>query len=163
MYQRLKERALRQVRAELVSNGHHERVVFLAGRRRGESARRESRQIPEVERIGSVVWVSPLIHWTAADMAAYRLTYDVPRNEVSDLLHMSGECLCGAFAHAGELDEIGFWYPEVRAEIEALADDVASDGRAPTERCTWGWGAYRDRAPTASRSGPMCSSCEAPS
>lgn len=31
--------------------------------------------------------------------------------------HMSGECLCGAFAKPGELDEIRFWYPAMADEL----------------------------------------------
>lgn len=154
MYQRLKERALRDVRRQLVSNPFRERVVFLAGRRRDESRRRQD--IPTVEREGSTVWVSPLANWTALDLNAYRLLRDVPRNEVSDLIHMSGECLCGAFAKPDELDEIGYWFPDVKAEINALEQRVRDAGQ---KHCQWGWGAYRDRS--ASKSGPLCSSCAA--
>lgn len=171
MYQRLKERGLRQVRGELVKRGRSERVLFLAGRRRAESSRRTSRQIPEMEQQGSVVWVSPLVHWTTADMKAYRERFDVPRNEVSDMIHMSGECLCGAFAGKGELDEIGFFFPEVRDEIQALEAEVAATGLHPPQRCRWGWGADPvARAEAIAKaagqgqldlSGPLCSSCDA--
>lgn len=157
MYQRLKERALRQVRAELVKNPRRERVLFIAGRRRAESARREAREIPEMERVGSVVWVSPLVHWSNQDILEYRKRFDVPRNEVADLLHMSGECLCGAFASKGELDEIGMFFPEMRDEIKQLEDEVRSAGTVRPERCAWGWGADRQRP---SKSGPLCSSCD---
>ncbi|HEU4686481.1 MAG TPA: phosphoadenosine phosphosulfate reductase family protein [Nitrospira sp.] len=154
MYQRLKERALRNVRRQLVSNPRRERVVFLAGRRRDESRRRQD--IPTVEREGSVVWVSPLANWTALDLNTYRSLADVPRNEVADLIHMSGECLCGAFAKPGELEEIAFWFPEVAEHIHELERKVAAAGQA---RCQWGWGAYRDK--TRSKAGPLCSSCVA--
>jgi 3'-phosphoadenosine 5'-phosphosulfate sulfotransferase (PAPS reductase)/FAD synthetase len=179
MYQRLKERCLRQARRDLVANGRKQRVVFLAGRRREESARRAS--VPEMERDGAVVWVSPLVLWTKLDLNTYRLMMqavgdDVPRNKVSDLIHMSGECLCGSFAHAGELEEIGEWFPEVRAEIEALEAEVLATGKHPEWRCRWGWGADKDviqklrkqGMPDAeiaalferSTSGPLCSSCD---
>jgi len=159
MYQRLKERGLRQVRAELVKRGRSERVLFLAGRRRAESARRTARGIPEMERDGAVVWVSPIVHWTTADMQEYRQRFDVPRNEVSDMLHMSGECLCGAFAGRGELDEIGFFFPDVKEEIEALEAEVAALGIHEPKRCRWGWGA--GIADGTEESGPLCSSCDA--
>ncbi|GAA4891098.1 phosphoadenosine phosphosulfate reductase family protein [Streptomyces coeruleoprunus] len=159
MYQRLKERALEKVRNDLVKNPRRERVIFLAGRRADESARRKplAGKGP-VERRGSTVWVSPLLDWTKLDLNAYRRVHqDVPRNEVSDLLHMSGECLCGAFAHSGELDEIAEWFPEVAAEIRALEAEVLSSGVAKPERCRWGWGANKE-AP--SKTGPLCSSCD---
>lgn len=157
MYQRLKERGLRKVRKRLVRHPFRERVVFLAGRRRDESDRRRS--VPEDGRDRSIVWASPLVNWTALDLNTYRMVHpDTPRNEVSALLHMSGECLCGAFARRDELDEIGAWYPETRVRIEALEARVRDAGH-PAERCRWGWGAYRTDI-ARSRSGPLCSSCE---
>lgn len=160
MYTRLKERALERVRNQLVANPRRERVIFLAGRRAEESARRrkrlgEERGMDPVERKGSIVWVSPLTHWSKLDLNAYRKEFpDCPRNEVADLLHMSGECLCGAFAKAGELEEIAWWFPEAAAEIRKLEATAEELG---LEHCKWGWGAGKERA---SRSGPLCSSCE---
>lgn len=158
MYQRLKERALRLVRKELVQNGHRQRVIFVAGRRRAESSRRSG--LPEMDRDGAIQWCSPLIDWTPKLMNDYRERFpEVPRNEVSDLLHMSGECLCGAFATKGEIDEIELWFPEVAAEIHALEAELLASGVVNEERCVWGWGAYRDDV-KRSKSGPLCSSCE---
>ena len=159
MYQRLKERALEKVRNDLVSNPYRERVIYLAGRRADESGRRKGLAAKgPIERRGSTVWVSPLVDWTKLDLNAYRRIHaDVPRNEVSDLLHMSGECLCGAFAHSGELDEIAEWFPEVAEEIHALEEEVRASGVAPPERCKWGWGAGKERP---SRVGDLCSSCD---
>jgi 3'-phosphoadenosine 5'-phosphosulfate sulfotransferase (PAPS reductase)/FAD synthetase len=155
MYTRLKERALDAVRSELISNPYRERLVFVAGRRRAESRRRQS--VPLDERDGSIIWTSPLALWTSMDLNTYRLMHgDVPINPVSEHLHMSGECLCGAFAKPQELDEIGFWFPEVRAEIEALEREVEAAGHTyPRNR--WGHG---QGTPSAS-GGRLCSSCSA--
>lgn len=160
MYQRLKERGLRQVRRQLVKNPRRERVLFLAGRRRDESKRRMA--IPEMDRDGSVVFASPLAHWTKQDLNTYRKMHPaIPRNEVSDTLHMSGECLCGAFAHSGELEEIRFWFPEVAAHIDELQEKVRAAGH-PEQRCVWGWGGTLGKGEVApSKSGPLCSSCDA--
>lgn len=157
MYQRLKDRALRQARRRLVTNGRRERVLFIAGRRRAESARRTD--VPEHERVDSVIWASPLANWETETMAEYRALHAVPRNPVADALGMSGECLCGAFAEPGELDRIGHHHPEVAAEIHALEAEVIAAGTVPEERCMWGWGAYRGAA-KPSKSGPLCSSCD---
>lgn len=160
MYQRLKERALRKARNELVGNPRDRRVVFLAGRRRDESDRRM--HIPHEERQGSIVWVSPIAHWTAMDMNAYRAANEVPRNEVADVLHMSGECLCGAFAKAGELDEVGFWFPEVQVQIRGLEDRIRDRTDIPDHHKTWGWGGDPDKLRAArakAKSGLLCSSC----
>lgn len=156
MYTRLKERCLEQIRNELIQRPRHDRVIFLAGRRRSESERRKA--VPVSERKGSMVWCSPLVNWTKLDLNTYRtLRPELPRNPVAANIHMSGECLCGSFAKKGELDEISYWYPEVRKEIEALQREVAAAGH-PEQICQWGWGAYRTER--RSKSGPLCSSCE---
>jgi 3'-phosphoadenosine 5'-phosphosulfate sulfotransferase (PAPS reductase)/FAD synthetase len=158
MYQRLKERALHQARREIVQKPRQERVVFLAGRRRTESARRAN--IPELNRTGSIVWVSPMVNWTKTDLYTYRdWAGDVPRNRVSDLIHMSGECLCGAFAHKDELAEIEMFFPEVAEEIRELEVAVRAAGH-PEKKCKWGWGATEKLTPEELKSGPLCSSCE---
>jgi 3'-phosphoadenosine 5'-phosphosulfate sulfotransferase (PAPS reductase)/FAD synthetase len=156
MYQRLKERCLDAARTDLgVANSRSNVAIFIAGRRRQESKRRAD--VPLWERDGSVIWVSPLAFWTKLDLNTYRLMNpSIPRNPASDTLHMSGECLCGAFAHRGELDEIGHWYPEVRAEIEALEAEVRAAGHAEPF-CTWGHG----QGKPAEQVGPMCTSCDA--
>lgn len=162
MYRMLKERALRQVRKQLVTNPRKQRVIYLTGVRTQESARRlmTTTAAGPIRREGSVVWVSPLIGWSALDLNTYRRVHtDVPVNEVSVNLHMSGECLCGAFAHHGELDEIEFWYPEVAAEIRALEAEVQALGVGDEAHCQWGWDKNRDRE-KPSRVGPLCANCE---
>lgn len=118
MYQRLKERALREVRRELVANGRKQRVLFIAGRRRSESERRSG--ITLHERIDSVIWASPFADWTKDDLDEYRSTFGVVRNDTADRLGMSGECLCGAFAEPGEYDRIA----EVDADAAQLIWDI---------------------------------------
>jgi 3'-phosphoadenosine 5'-phosphosulfate sulfotransferase (PAPS reductase)/FAD synthetase len=158
MFQRLKERGLRQARRKLVNDPRKERVIFLAGRRRQESARRAN--IPLHEREGSVIWASPIALWTKPDMTTYRLMHAgedaVPVNPVSDLIHMSGECLCGSFAKPGELEEIGVWFPDVKAEIEALEAEVRALGKFSEHRCKWGAG----KGKATQKVGSLCTSCQ---
>jgi 3'-phosphoadenosine 5'-phosphosulfate sulfotransferase (PAPS reductase)/FAD synthetase len=164
MYQRLKERAFAAMRNDLVANGRHQRVVFAAGRRRDESSRRLN--VPELERVRAVMWVSPLVLWTKLDMGLYRRLHDVPVNEVTSVLHMSGECLCGSFAKRGELEWLQQWYPEDAAlalirELEYLLENRAD---IPVQRRTWGWGAYapnRAEMMARARSGRLCAACPA--
>lgn len=158
MFQRLKERGLRQIRSELVTDPRRQRVLFLAGRRRSESARRAD--VPEHERNGSTIWASPLAHWTADDLAAYRQAFDVPVNPVAEALGMSGECLCGSFAEFGEFDRIRAVDPASAAQIEALEAEIA--GRFPAHRCRWGWHGFHHEARPEwnARVGALCSSCE---
>ena len=158
MFQKLKERCLEQVRNELVSNPRRERVLFIAGRRRDESKRRQN--IPLYERDGSIIWASPIAMWTKEDMVVYRALAardgdPVPFNTVSDALGMSGECLCGAFAQEGELDRIRLWYPDTAAEIEQLEAEVRAAGiKEPF--CRWGHG----KGKPTEKTGRLCVSCD---
>ncbi len=162
MFQRLKERALEQVRRELVTKPYQERVVFLAGRRRTESDRRNN--VPEMERQGSTVWISPLVNWTKPDMNTYRLLQgDVPVNIVSDLIHMSGECLCGAFAHYGERPEISEWYADAFDEIAELEELIKDREDIKPWARTWGWAgdpAVLAQSREKPKSGRLCQSCD---
>lgn len=153
MWQRLKERCFDAARHDLgIANSTKRAAVFIAGRRRAESERREDAPIDQSD--GSVIWCSPLIMWTKLDILTYRSMHpDVPRNEVSDLIHMSGECLCGAFAHPGELDEVGAWFPAMKQEIRDLEAKVRAAGHGEPW-CTWGHG-QGGKAKSAS----MCGSC----
>jgi 3'-phosphoadenosine 5'-phosphosulfate sulfotransferase (PAPS reductase)/FAD synthetase len=159
MFQRLKERCIEQARSKLNPHYYRNRVVFFAGRRRAESKRRSKLPISG-DRKGSMVFISPIINWTAVDMNTYRAMFNLPRNPVSDTLHMSGECLCGSFAAEGERDELRFWYPEVNQRIASLEQRVKALGTVPAQRCTWGWGANEGKGRKQSKVGIMCSSCE---
>lgn len=184
MYNRLKERALDKVRRQIIrdsgrTRGRTGQVMYLAGMRWGESQRR-FRNANEIDVAGSVVWVSPIVHWTNDHMKEYRARHwcpedhahakhklcapgVLPHNEVTDHLHMSGDCLCGAYAKEGEIHGLELFYPEVAAELHAIEQEMAVDPGLtdlPKERCTWGWGANQERP--GRQAGRLCSSCEFP-
>lgn len=151
-YQRLKERCLRWLlRQHRTRRG--ERFMLLTGVRSDESQRRMGSVLP-VDRRGGQVWVNPLLRWSNETMREYRTVQRVPTNEVAVHLHMSGECLCGAFAHPGELDEIGIFYPKFVERIRKLEVRAEAEG---LRACTWGVrppGSRRVAAP-----GPLCHQC----
>lgn len=170
MFQRLKERAVEQVQRELVTNPRRERLVCIFGRRRDESERRSN--IRPIDRRGSRLNISPLVNWTKADLNTYRLRGGVPVNQTADLIHMSGECLCGSFASPGERAEVSYWFPAPFEEIAAMEAALVGRDDIPEHRKTWGWGAdpVLKAAETAylkrfdmeddePQSGLMCSSC----
>lgn len=146
VYDRLKGRAFEASVRELGINARKQRVLFLAGRRRSESKRRKTIPLHErVKQMAPVVWVSPLANWTRLDMNTYRQMHpDVPHNPVTDELGMSGECLCGAYAHHGELPALRVLRPDVAAEIDRL-QSVARRNGVPERFCQWGHGEGKNK------------------
>lgn len=132
MYQRLKERCVRKVIARF-KNHRRQRVAIITGIRYEESAKRMLYAGGEVNRVGSQLWVNPLYWWTKQQMMVYARSRGVPRSPVSAELGMSGECLCGAYAHPGELALIKIVCPQTHAYIRELETEVRAAGHA------WGW------------------------
>lgn len=157
MYNQLKHKSVGAIRRDFVTNGRTQRIMFFTGIRISESSRRASR--PEISRDGSEIWVSPIIHFTSEDMVEYREAFSVPKNEVNDMLHMSGECLCGAFAKPNELEQIRFFFPEVAEHIEMLEREVKNCGMVQDKYCRWGW-KERPNLDELPDTGPLCSTCD---
>lgn len=150
-YTMLKERCVEQLlRDHRTKRG--QRFILLTGARASESQRRMGTTQP-IRRNRGQVWVNPLIGWSNGLMMDYRAEHDLPVNEVTRHLHMSGECLCGAFARPGELDHIGIFYPEFVERVRALE---AKAHEAGLPACTWG-----ERPPKkgAEAPGPLCNQC----
>lgn len=159
-YSRLKERRIEEVLRETKA-GHPRtsKVLFLSGARQAESKRRAKREPLSGRRAAK--FCSPLIDWTAGQMADYRGRFDLPQSDVAALLHRSGECNCGAFAQAEEERAMmrAFW-PKWWAEgIEALEVEAEALG---IRWCRWGgFDLAGNRATGSSRAkaGLLCASC----
>lgn len=134
-YQRLKERPLAAFARERKPKRGHP-LVYVTGIRSQESVRR-MRHVEEFQPAPKQGWSwhAPIFNWSKADCNAYIDEHGLRRNEVVDVLHMSGECLCGAFARPGERDELRQWYPDTFARIVALEEKVRAAGLVAS---TWG-------------------------
>lgn len=168
-FNRIKKRAMEQINKELLEAAgmtpYKGRVLWVAGRRFTESARRKQRKIKAWERdtgIKSMVWCSPIRGFTDLDMLTYRFRYrDCPRNPVADMLHMSGECECGANATKGELEYMA-QFPECAnvvqdiKQLEIEVAEVAKERGIPEHRCRWGWGATYRGAKAKDQPGLLC-------
>lgn len=161
-YQWLKESCLDAARKPLgVHRSRTKRALYIAGRRRAESDRRTD--VPMFEADGSVIWASPMVPWTKLDLRTYRLMNpEIPHNTVTDLIHHSGECGCGSFAEAWELEEWGDWFPEFRTEVERLEALIADRTDIPAERKRWGWGPWRGKVRPPRGASRLCGACALP-
>lgn len=158
MYIRLKERALRAFARERKPY-KGAMITYCTGTRKQESSRRMRGQQTEFFRDSEGwTWRAVILEWSKADCNRYIAEQGLPRNPVVDLLHMSGECLCGSFARPGERDEIRAWFPATDQRITELEERVRAAGH---HGCIWG-----ARPPNVHRQqlsmldmGPLCSSC----
>lgn len=125
-YPRLKERSFRTLRRMAAESAS---VMFITGVRREESVRRTA-HVERIQKTPGVIWAGPIWDWTKFDCNAFIAERGLPRNEISDVLHISGECLCGAMANKrrNERAEIQRWLPLKYAEIVALEDRAEAAG-----------------------------------
>jgi 3'-phosphoadenosine 5'-phosphosulfate sulfotransferase (PAPS reductase)/FAD synthetase len=134
MYNRLKERALRMAIRDARPKG--KRVMLVSGCRSEESQRRMGTVKP-IDRQGTWVWAAPIHDWSKQRCLEYIDAHGLRRNPVVEKIGKSGECLCGAFAKPGELDQLHDHFPEVAERILDLEEQVR-----PVH--PWGW---EDRRP----------------
>jgi 3'-phosphoadenosine 5'-phosphosulfate sulfotransferase (PAPS reductase)/FAD synthetase len=154
-YYWLKQRQVRRLVREH-KRGRHGRVGLVTGIRVSESERRMAAvmSVP-VHRVGAQVWINPILDWTAADVSRFIASVGLKRNRVVDLLHRSGECLCGALAHHSEMREIELWYPETAAVLHAYERLAHDNGHLEDVWAGRLSGVSRQQVRL-----PLCSSCE---
>lgn len=158
MYRRLKERKVERLVREAKTK-RSDRVFLLTGMRRAESVRRMAHGQFQ-RRIGAQVWLAPLEHWSKADCNAYMDEHGLRRNEVVDLLHMSGECLCGAYARVDEMRDLETWFPDVAERLHELERMAEAEGHAS---CIWGYAARHTNQVNRAQEhlfSPLCVGCE---
>jgi 3'-phosphoadenosine 5'-phosphosulfate sulfotransferase (PAPS reductase)/FAD synthetase len=133
MYQRLKERLFFRFRKEAKQGKNRlSTVMFVTGIRHDESSRRAGYQ-RAVQKQGGSIWVNPFYWQDKVDFELYRDEYGLPRNPVSDIVGISGECLCGTMGSRDELDLFDRVNPSVRPYINSLEDKCESLGLP----CKW--------------------------
>ncbi len=157
MYQRLKERQLRRLERDICAR-HRDggRVMYVSGCRSEESDRRMA-NTEEVQVDGRRIWCAPIHDWSKLDTTECLEVAQQPRNPVVDLIHKSGECLCGAYAKKGELEELALWdltRPAYDRIMNLQAEVVPIFGRG------WGEAPKRDNRTMEMFAGPLCWGCD---
>lgn len=133
MYRHLKQEQIRRALREHKLH-RNDRIMFVTGVRAAESSRRMNANIAPIDKRGVAIWVQPIVEWEASDKREYMERHALPRNPVVDLLCMSGECLCGAFAQPGEMASLELHFPREAAELHRLEDEARARGLP----CVWG-------------------------
>lgn len=121
----LKKKALVGFVMSITKSG--DRVAFISGVRQKESSRREvNAQIIGVDDdTPRIIWIAPIYYWTTKEAYAYVERHGFELSESYTMLHLSGDCLCGAYAKKEEAHLIKMFYPDTGeqiAEIEKKAN-----------------------------------------
>lgn len=158
-YRILKATTFRKiVSKEIRQRKRNRNVLFLNGARRQESPRRMVTMINPY-RIDpgapTNIWVNIINEWSKGDCLDFLGEMGISRNPVSELLHRSGECMCGTMQSKDEGEEAAFWFPkwgQWRDEMEKLARVNGFD---------WGWSEQmpRKQRPVCNEFSPMCTGC----
>ncbi len=157
---RLKLTAIREYVKE------HPGLLLLTGLRRKESSRRnrladEGTISAYRENKGSAPTFSPIFEWSGPDVRAYIEENLLLTNPVWDILHFSGECLCGAFQRKGELRFIRMASPRAFENLRSIENEF-NENRRRKRPVTWQRsGATADGvADESSLDDFLCGSCQ---
>ncbi len=166
MYLALKHKPIKT----FVKDYHNEdeTVAFISGVRKKESDRRAKNISDDgiSYNWGECPVVSPIAYWSDSDVTSYRRFNDLPSNPVSDILGMSGECLCGCFGSREELEKLKRWgFTDAARKLENLEYEVYNSqvarGYVPEEYALWGHGNIQEsKKPENAPQMELCMDCE---
>lgn len=132
MYTRLKGKPIAELHRRFKGKRGN-KIALLTGIRSAESKRREQYyRDKEIEVRKGIQWINP-VFWCSNQMKYDYIKYNgLDLSPSNKIIGISGECLCGAFAHKGELDLIAQVEPERAKEIRELQKEVM-------KKFPWGW------------------------
>lgn len=134
MYIKLKERSVKRFERDQKATTKRP-ILFISGARMQESERRMGTASQVENKMGRAVWINAIIDWSKLDTTLLIDHVGAKRNPVYDLIHKSGECLCGAFAKPGELAELKMW-PQTRPAYDRI---IALQAKVKAAGFPWGW------------------------
>lgn len=132
MYTRLKGKPIAELhRRHKGKRGN--KITMITGIRAAESRRRKQYyEDKEIEKKRGLIWVNPVYHCSNQMKHDYIKNSGLEMCEANKVIGISGECLCGSFAHKGEISLIRQVEPETADYIEELQKKVM-------EKFPWGW------------------------
>lgn len=107
--------------AEYAKMRKNENVAFISGIRKYESKRRmRSSTLDIMTKERGINFVAPCYFMTTDEIWNYVKEHKLDVSPVYKTLHLSGDCLCGAFADSREAEIINIFYPEIAEKISKL-------------------------------------------
>lgn len=107
-------------------------ILLINGARKQESDNRKRSMINPIKADESNIWVNIINDWTKLDCLEF--LDDRKRNPVTEILHRSGECLCGTMQSLETRKEVSFWFPYWEKKIDTLEKQACKRGFC------WKWG-----------------------
>ena len=154
MYRRLKERGI-EFLVRGVKHKRMDKVMLLTGICHDDSKRRSGYGNEIIKAKGAQLWVNHM-YWAGQTwMHHYVREAGIARNPVAEVLGMSGECLCGAFAGKGELAVVRLVCPRTADRIEGLQERARRAG----VHCKWEDRPPRERDDKLTPDMFMCRGC----
>jgi len=133
----LKIFSIRKFISDRIDDG--ESPAIISGIRKKESQRRKTKATKYIHQDGKMWFVSPLYFKSNDWVYKYFIENDIKRSPVYDVLHLSGDCLCGSFSRKEELKLLEMFYPKVFAEINRLEKLVQVKGSTEAKNHSkWG-------------------------
>ena len=96
-------------------------IIFVSGRRKKESNRRKRmKSNKEFVSTEGMRFYSSIFNWSTVEVWDYLKENELQRSPTYDTMHLSGDCMCGAFSSRGESDWLRVFHPEMAARFAEL-------------------------------------------
>jgi phosphoadenosine phosphosulfate reductase len=115
-----------------------EKPCFVGGARRKESLRRMKNMADPISRDGRVWFCNPFIDKSTEWVYAYLTEHKLKKSPSYTNLHISGDCLCGAFAGSSEIMLLRAFYPKIYQKIKSIEERVKVNKDIPDMFKGWG-------------------------
>lgn len=165
-YHTLKQQHLQKTLSKYIRQRKKGRyILLLNGARKEESNNRKHNLVEPFnpdKASPKNVWVNIIHEWSKLDCIEFLEGQKVKRNPVTEILHRSGECMCGTMQSLEARREAAFWFPGWGKWLDDLEQRVLSQG------FYWRWGENIPKSFTEKKNGqldifdylPMCQGCQ---
>lgn len=161
-YHQLKHKHFRKAISREIRQGQRGRNALLINGIRWQESQKRVRlqgQPITVDDTNRNIWVNIIHDWSVMDCTQFLA--DHQRNPVTELLHRSGECMCGTMQSQEQRKEAAFWFPHWGQWLDELEQAVKA-------KWGWGWGEPIPSWFSQAKAGqlfldgfmPMCQNCQ---
>lgn len=150
----MRELKWKPLRTYFRQHADRKHLAFVSGTRRLES-RRRFRLARPTSRSDGMAFAAPIFEIPTEEVWKYIDQHSLPLNPVYQTLHLSGDCLCGAYSRRSEAGLIAAFHPEIARKIrdlEARCHKVKYN--------TWGNGPSMAAAVASKEEQLVCGECQ---